>query len=130
MIQASELRIGNWLKREAQPEGFLVDAGTISRISHSGVRDEEPIPLTEEWLIRFGFEKICDDVYSIPLPNGNGVDLVLEWGECCVKRNHVGKEKKQGDKNPYDYAYIKALKHVHQLQNLYHALTGSELEVK
>lgn len=135
-MKASELRIGNKLFYDtfdidtAKPkkEIVFVTPGIIKEIAISPNHSYETIPLAPQWLLAAGFEKISNDVYSIPLPNGNGVDLVLEWEDCCIKRNHVGKEKKDGDKNPYDYAYIKAPRHIHQLQNLYHALTGHELE--
>jgi hypothetical protein len=117
MIQASDLRIGNWLKREAQPEGFLVDAGTISRISHSGVRDEEPIPLTEEWLKKFGAEKI------------NHIHGYSFWTFSKSKLNKIHIDIYERHTDYYGHQ-VKHCAYVHELMNLYHALTGSELEVK
>lgn len=147
MIQANELRIGNlveWSRQHdicASPEIVQVYNISLSSIRAYTDIDElpeiliyyddiKPIPLTPEWLTRAGFVKEFDDVYSIGLPTGDGVDLLLEWGDCSLRRNHVGKEKKKGDKNPYDYAYIKSPKYVHQLQQLYFSLSGKELEFK
>jgi len=50
-MKASELRIGNWVNYDGrnctiQEPTDLVDADEF-----------EPIPLTEEWLLNFGFEK-------------------------------------------------------------------------
>jgi len=70
----------------------------------------EPIPLTEEWLERFGFEE--DDsvgwLKRFDKSDSFFIDLsFMYWGENSVK-----------------------LTHVHQLQNLYFALTGEELTIK
>lgn len=63
----------------------------------------KPIPITEEWLLKFGFTKPKDSEGY--LLNG------LVFYDGFLSSNQ--KEK---------------LKYVHQLQNLYHALTGSELQ--
>lgn len=66
-----------------------------------------PIPLTEEWLLRFGFEKKSSDVF--------------ELYEYAIERNY----------DSVDFIFegkiIRVIKYVHQLQNLYFALTGEEL---
>ena len=133
-MEANELRLKNWAIHPASgTEIQLTETDIIQimeRIQDGLNQNYEPIPLTTEWLERAGFVKEFDDVYSIGLPTGDGVDLLLEWGDCCLRRNHVGKEKKEGDKNPYDYAYIKSPKYVHQLQQLYFSLSGKELEFK
>ena len=83
----------------------------------------EPIPLTEEWLTKFGFEK--DDVntyihYSLPSGTGiyfeSGNDWNFNDANIC------------GD---YDECiHVKLPQYVHQLQNLYFSLTGKELTIK
>jgi len=73
----------------------------------------EPIPLTEEWLIKFGFERESGESYwviseleiqSVPKIGG---------GEMLMMPNA---------------RYAKEIKYLHQLQNLYFALTGEELK--
>lgn len=61
-MKASELRIGNWVA--LFPLTFKIE--TISRdlihVDNKGsyaplhIEKAEPIPLTEEWLVKFGFE--------------------------------------------------------------------------
>jgi len=70
----------------------------------------EPIPITEEWLLKFGFSKI-----------GENFDLkgFCIWWSTIVKEYHFR----------INGSGIH-LKHIHQLQNLYHALTGEELTLK
>jgi len=73
----------------------------------------KPIPLTEEWLLKFGFDKDVDDFYldinTVLFVSYNDDEFVH------LKSNHL--------------ETIASIKYVHQLQNLYFALTGSELTV-
>ena len=66
----------------------------------------KPIPLTEEWLAKLGYDLISENHYGIL----GHLIWKIEGRFYC-------------DKNGMQ------LKYVHQLQNLYFALTGSELTV-
>ena len=71
--------------------------------------DLSPIPLTEEWLLKFGFEwKIQHQGFY------NG-------------RFKIDEKYKEGYRLYFGGEKID-VKHVHQLQNLYFALTGEELK--
>lgn len=81
----------------------------------------KPIPLTEEWLVKFGFKK----------------DEIGVFVNICYKQNLSIGLNLVGDK--YCIVYLtgsfgmvqpKHIKSVHQLQNLYFALTGEELTLK
>ena len=76
----------------------------------------QPIPLTEEWLLKFGFEKSMSWTYVIEL-QGN-LKLVYYLGE---KGWSIGFKA---------YSDFSNLEYVHQLQNLFFALTGEELTLK
>lgn len=66
-----------------------------------------PIPLSEEWLLKMGFER-CS----------------------CGGWKHLGKYKFHVEKDfTYKNSSILNIK-VHQLQNLYFALTGEEITIK
>jgi len=80
----------------------------------------KPIPLTEEWLLKLGFDKLYyHSVYS--QPNAN----------IFSKRGYFIKHYKRMDVEYYRFVREDVtIKYVHQLQNLYFALTGDELEVK
>ncbi len=71
----------------------------------------QPIPLTEEWLVKFGFKK----------------QKRSEWfskkGFVVRIFNNTLPVKIQGK-------HLVTLGYVHQLQNLYYALTGKELTIK
>lgn len=116
MIDVRELRLGNWLKRDVQPDGFQVDSQTF----HTAELHPEwydPVPLTEEWLLRFGFRK-----FGIMGQFGNDTEFDVSLSNELAQLRH-------SDSDNYDRVGIK-FHQVHQLQNLYFALTGSELEIK
>lgn len=80
----------------------------------------EPIPLTGEWLVKFGFKIIsyesCEDYYSTTDKVAMNYDdfFVIIIDSCATRYDD------------YEYTASK-VGYVHQLQNLYFALTGEEL---
>jgi len=122
MIDARELRIGNWV--EAPCFGIVNSIQktlTISDIQHCQKFPDryKPIPLTEEWLLKFGvndFGKAATDINFVSYHKGNNkfyYAIAYYYGE-----------------DGYVYTNDIEIKYVHQLQNLYFALTGTELELK
>jgi hypothetical protein len=73
----------------------------------------EPIPLTEEWLLRFGFEDKGKKVFRIV---NSGMNMSFS-----VAFTGIGY-------TPCQFS-SKRIEYVHQLQNLYFALTGEELAI-
>lgn len=53
LIEAKELRVGNWISKDG--EIFQASGYTILGVEH-GDFQVDAIPLTEEWLVKFGFE--------------------------------------------------------------------------
>jgi len=86
------------------------------------IENIKPIPLTEEWLLRFGFEK--DD---------SGVDIFdqdyCEWYQKEFPT--IGILCQSSDKSYIfdENSDTLRLKYVHELQNLNFALTGEELTI-
>lgn len=83
-----------------------------------------PIPLTEEWLIKAGFKSddykpgyIGIDVHN---ENGMSTDFVLSYP------NRMGEWQKYFAWEFNNYMFNK-IEYVHQLQNFYFAMTGYEL---
>lgn len=126
-MKATELRIGNWVNIN----GWDCDVAEIStnqiHISN-GIEpylleyEVEPIPLTKEWLERFGFEREEEyyeggmiDYRMILMKNS------LEFVSFWESEDITGVNQCQ---TGVDVDYV------HQLQNLYFALTGEELELK
>ena len=94
--------------------------------------DLEPIPLTEEWLIKFGFEKV---IYESD-ETGYGTDYELEIkGVGCISYSDDFSCALFGSKesSKHELGFLPNwdnCKHVHSLQNLYFALIGEELKIK
>ena len=72
-----------------------------------------PIPLTEEWLIKFGFVRV------------GMLTMRLDKFTCYCEEDYTDNFC-LGDIELFDVVP----KYVHQLQNLYFALTGEELTIK
>ena len=122
-MKATELRIGNYYYGDVlfPSEYNVITANDLVELDSDPLDDYyQPLPLTEEWLIKFGFEKKIDCYKNINY-NFNGYfasfdcDNPMWFGEdgCCeqvtIKDN---------------------IKYVHQLQNLYFAVTNEELTMK
>ncbi len=168
MIKPQELRIGNYV---------LGDTGILNIVTAEGIYNYskvEPcwsgIPLTEEWLLRFGWKKsgnkyfnqeyfisigndkaIFDDEfyyqeYFISIGNDKAIfDDEFYYQEYFIS---IGNDKAifddefyyqeyfisiGNDKAIFDdefYGVKRGIRYVHQLQNLYFALTGGELQLK
>ena len=121
IMKASELRLGNWVE---QPNDGVTRVTAVLNDIQIKTETEYvdkycmPIPLTEEWLVRFGFEEyLClDGIYGFKL---NEYVFINEGQFRMVS---FGSE---------DAMLLRAeIVMVHQLQNLYHALTGEELTIK
>lgn len=94
----------------------------------------KPIPLTEQWLIDFGFTKYtwCDDCAFIPFLFGQSLYCRYYNDKWHIKTVKIRKDKEgyYCDSQPKNIVNKGLIKHVHQLQNLYHGLTGKELTKK
>ena len=117
-MKASELRIGNWVAQEKKyyqlDENSLIDILDYWKVYKEVLY--QPIPLTEEWLLKFGFKK--DSIF--------GVDIKYKIGyfEVWYFRN-TDSYMLENIKNMKVF-----IKYVHQLQNLYFALCNEELVIK
>lgn len=131
MIKANELRIGNWIQDEVGYKTHKVTCVDVTGriyISLTGGGYPEaaysPIPLTPELLEKCGFIRHPDmeGEYSIRI-NPLGVSLIVNvlthWAALW---DHMVKQHSL-------VALPTKVEHLHQLQNLYFALTGKELPV-
>jgi hypothetical protein len=102
-MKANELRLNNIIlyKGEAYKiSGNYILFKTCVNIERKD-KDYEPIPLTEEWLLKFGF---------------------IWHGDIKILKGYLN--------NYVDGNGETHLKYVHQLQNLYFALTNEELKIE
>ena len=119
-MKAAELRIGNWvLKGFPVLEPERLNASGIAFICSCEMADQshyiEPIPITQEWLTKFGFTA---KGFKIIQPNYR----LLEWS--------YGKEFYISDMDTNTLYEVENVQFVHQLQNLFYALTGRELTIE
>lgn len=137
-MKAHELRIGNLVEIN-NPEYRSNDTGKIARVvqiselkgdvyleiidQYEGYFGQflkyiSPIPLSEQWLLRAGFP-IELEYECAAIEFKNGVYLV------ALKESQYTEIKVEHQNIPFNLTIVK---YVHQLQNLYFALTGKELE--
>jgi hypothetical protein len=133
-MKANELRIGNYINNEQRTE--LVRAVDNWRIQCHLLTDKKqetlyevsihlikPIPLTEQWLIDFGFKK-DEDLGDIIYYQKEKYGVCLDHDELVFYATRFKNEV-------YNIIYDDDIfQSVHQLQNLYFALTGKELKKK
>jgi hypothetical protein len=119
-MKANELRIGNLIRFNnlIEKEKIVTVTGRFLLPFSEDVGDisnyYQPIPLTEEWLLKFGFEKIGEYWYK------DRFFIEMLFGRLNLRITI----------NNAESAYANSVQYVHQLQNLYFALTGNELEIK
>jgi hypothetical protein len=110
-MNANELRLGNWVHPvfpmkvvSIYNDEILCNfQGNEGDVWEFNPKDLDGIPLSYEWLANFGFKK-------------EGMHQLWKSVNFWVQETQVG----------FFYNGIE-IKYVHQLQNLYHALTGKEL---
>jgi len=148
-IHGSELRVGNYLNiidpTEAYKDCHIVVDSIVNyrerevpsntdylisfyspkaNASHYDMELDafEPIPLSREWMLKLGFEEGGYDFLEWWHPSVEGFLLAginwadAEWPEYQFLNYRLGKE-------------ILQIHYVHQLQNLYFALSGKELTI-
>lgn len=116
-MNATELRTGNYIYyKSGRIEVTMIGENGIQ--SHKkgieinakfNTTDLQPIPLTEDWLLNFGFE-----------------DKMGEWhNKICLEKSNNEIYYSAG----MGVRLSETIKYVHQLQNLFFALSGEELTI-
>ena len=124
-MKAQELRIGN-LVDLGNRIAKVIDIGHLSctvvhlEETQDTLEDYERtrgIALTKEWLEKFGFEKLTDSKDGFKTTSytyTKGISFIVHFDGVRLSTNFwIGNEKH----------------YVHQLQNLFFALTGEELKL-
>jgi hypothetical protein len=125
-MKAEELRIGNWYQWYAEGKYYEYQVIQSDFSNDCNFLNFEPIPLTEEWLVKFGFKKkYCSHFDSFfiginPVTKDWMFDIV--WIKSMINYSYQG--------FPFYRNGHFRIESVHQLQNLYFALTGTELTIK
>lgn len=121
MIKANELRIGNYIYSSITQKYIKVHSRFFrlieSEIRVKGNSTYVGIPLTEELLLKCGFINEFEDEEDnsyFTLKNIEIQKILFKEEFFLDNVNNIGV----------------SIKHLHQLQNLYFVLTGTELEIK
>lgn len=136
---ANELRIGNYVEcsdvihyiDELRNNGahtfclYPYDSRKYNVFEgHVYYKNLNPIPLTEQWLKDFGFEKNPDIEY---ITECFGTDVYYYLYGEMLPYDRIMKFDEKWCLSNSDGDYNTNCQYVHQLQNLYFALTGKEL---
>lgn len=133
-MKAQELRIGNYLQdnegelcRVEQLGDWGGNKDIIEASAINGPLINLPlslIPLTEKWLIRFGFEELKD---KYRLQNSSTIyDIIFIKEEKVLALEDF----LVAGSNVITVGYLNHIRFIHQLQNFYFALTSEELQLK
>lgn len=120
-MDARELRIGNYATDSIETGAITVFNNDACVLKHKSgivkcrISDLQPIPLTKEWLLKFGFEQQKWGDFILTYYRKGNILYSLSDGNVELNEPNI---------------CLTQLKHVHQLQNLYFALTGEELTIK
>ncbi|GAA4329138.1 hypothetical protein GCM10023149_33600 [Mucilaginibacter gynuensis] len=107
-MEPTELRIGNIVQLHGDP--FYADIDTLGNASG------EPVILNDQWLQMLGFYVVVLNDGDSPIYHKHGLEIYID---CETLQ-------------PMFYGFQVCnyrIQYVHQLQNLYFALTGEELTI-
>lgn len=134
MIEAKDLRIGNWVTEESRINGEILQEANPVQVdvkllydlvtNNTGTYRYESIPLTADILLKCGFEKIEEG--SMAYPEIWRVKYRQVLVMCVFDLQH---------RNEGEYSWIEGNTiihnyYLHDLQNLYYSHTKEELEYK
>jgi hypothetical protein len=128
MINPFELRLGNCIYDEEQDKNDLVIGIEEERLSllngilpYTAIDFIHPILLTEEWLIKFGFNRIKRKHYT-------GDYFEFTYNSFYLLLMDIGFQFYVEDEINTNSINLELI-FVHQLQNLYWCLYGEELNI-
>jgi hypothetical protein len=132
-MEARELRIGSYVGCKVSNDSGIYEVCALPKWTYESsqpvminrcgyethpIEKLKPIPLSEEWMLKFGFKD--DEPHSyINLDEHGVMSIQFDQYRKIISLFTTGA-----------HYYLPEIKYVHQLQNLYTALTGNELEIK
>ena len=111
-MKANELRVGNWVIGIEENDYYQCTSATITMIERGDGGHIRPVPITPTWLRLLRFENCINGWWS--KDEMLNVKLTDEWTEIYLRGSNTNLANFQID-------------HVHELQNLYYALFGKEI---
>lgn len=130
MLKETELRLGNLIEVSC-PHSELKQfkEKTIEKCNIHHLEDidneniswmYEPIVITQDLLLKFGFKTQQDDfLYKVLKRKGTRLEINMKQKLICLTHKSF----------PMDVVHLPYIKYVHKLQNLWYSLTDEELEL-
>ncbi len=116
-LKAQDLRIGNLVSGIFEVEKVLEIHQSFVNTDgrkYTPLQEIKPIPITEEWLLKLGFER-GENPHFITYKRGE-IELLDNIGQFF--------------RVYYSKTHLMDIKYIHELQNLFYCITGNELEMK
>lgn len=145
MINANELRIGNLFNNVFNSPIVILSVVEITEYMIMGKEVNgifngsfspnmiNPIQITDEWLLKFGFETMDAETdfmeYAID-KDGTIIFSIMNDGGLDHKNENPFYITSEGQINGFAHKHKIEIKFIHQLQNIYFALTGEELKIE
>lgn len=128
----NELRYENWVKynneywqiNAVDGSSDEVDLYNYDHASDVDIDEIEPIPIDRIMLAKLGFTKV-------PKSHRSDYDWIYEYKKAkSIIELSIGGYKKELHLFLWSGDCLKHIKNVHELQNLYFALTGEEMDIQ
>lgn len=133
MIQANEIRIGNYIADIWTPNGLFkvtelrkdkIFYGNCFKAKYDDIR---PIPLTEEILLKAGGKRFDEDKIILMLNDPSTHLVLMKVGTHWFPQiEQTGEFASEG----VNVVFLNFIDYLHQLQNLFFALTGEEIKIE
>lgn len=133
MIQVNELRIGNYIADIWTPNGLFkvtelrkdkIFYGNCFKAKYDDIR---PIPLTEEILLKAGGKRFDEDKIILMLNDPSTHLVLMKVGTHWFPQiEQTGEFASEG----VNVVFLNFIDYLHQLQNLFFALTGEEIKIE
>lgn len=138
MLNVNDLRLGNWVLESKNTQYpmwvsamggdensnwlYLDFEGNEGDVWEADAKTVCGVPLSEEILEANGFRQVGHRKYHLLCDNGATIDLKVVFQVWQVAINH--------SRGLCYTGVLKDIIHVHELQNAYRLITGSELDIK
>ena len=121
-MKATELRVGNFVSLYGSRATIIPNdfQKWFQNEAHWENNAFKPIPLDEKWLLKFGFEKSDLIGFNGGWQRGTDSKYYIQQMSNAITIHLITEES---------VALLTGFHFVHQLQNLYFALTGEELTI-
>ena len=112
IMKIEDLRVGNWVMGYHDPFQWSFEHFDLLKQADLDEIIKEPIPLTEEILLKCGFKNSKSNIITYIYIN-NPAYYITEIGNCFTFIS-------------CDKIRVRSIKYLHELQNIYFATTGEE----